>query len=363
MALYETYKMKLKIVTPVIINTGDDFEFCELYPTDKRVAEDGQVPYYKGRQINTANLFIGLNDNEIRQFIKSSEDAIYQRDKNNDKLTALRNLVLSKSTKEKTRIPCRFLEEAYEDLRDRPFQQVSKVMQEELCNTTYIPGSSIKGAIRTALLEKLRKDKGVYNEVDEKQVKNKFIENNLLNSSSVQSDPFKYLKISDFTFDGISGIQYIGKINNGTTTPIYSAMTSAYALTKNEIAATGTIEINPEFYKMLDLKNFTCLLGATKDFYVENIDSRRYDFKTKSMKDVYNYLVENLNGFSSPICLGHYIGIQNYTYNIIRTNPPKIPRSNPPRYLPEDINKVGGKNKTIEGGIFPGICILSKESK
>ena len=351
MALYETYNMKLKIVTPVIINNGEYFEYCELYPTDKLVSEANQVPYYKGRQINTANLFAGLSDSEIKMFIDASSDAIYQR--NNAELSILRNRVLSKSTKEKTRIPCRFLTDAYNELKDKPYQQVSKVIQEELYGFTYIPGSSVKGAIRTALLEYLRKSSEAYSEVDGK-ITYKQIETKLLNSSQVQDDPFKYLKISDFTFEGIEGIQYIGKINNGTTTPIYSAMTSAYALTKTEIVAKGTIEVDPMFYKKVAGKDFNDLLDKISNFYVDNINKKTSEFRTKPMKDAYKYLGDNWVGASTPICLGHYIGIQNYTYNTIRTT------ARGP--LSPDINIKGGKSKTIEDGIFPGICILAKEN-
>jgi len=165
--MIRSYNVELEILTPVIINTGESFEYCEIYPTDKPVIiKDNDTSLgipnsFRFHQNRMDKLFENLKDFEARKFIDESSTAIINRD--NQKLVELRKSLLDKADKASRRVPGRILPLAMEALSEKPMQKVDKVMQEEIAGNTYIPGSSVKGAIRTAILEFLREEKGIGN--------------------------------------------------------------------------------------------------------------------------------------------------------------------------------------------------------
>ena len=359
--MFENYKATLNILTPVIINSGETFDFGEIYPTDKKMcsADNNRLDYLKGYQLNPVKLFDGFSSEEKIKFIDEITTASFERD--NRLLTSLRSKLVNSSLKEKVKVPCRFLPQAATDLSKKPLQKVDKIMQMEISGYTYIPGSTIKGAIRTAVLEGLRINQ---NQVNYEKEKNKDFEMRVIHNSKakekfkVADDPFKYLKVSDFTFNGIDGISYIGKIGDDEKMPIYSAMTNAYILSGSPVAATGTVSINTEFFDLLkmtprNLKNYIA------DFYWQSIGGnekvRNKLLSNRIMKPVVDYLNAD-NPSALYFRLGHYIGIQNYTFNVEQTITRKIRN---PRINMEGSNRV----VCIESGIVPGICLLNLEKE
>ena len=350
----ETYNMKLNIITPVIINSGEYFDFCELFPVMeqvKRVTND--LVIYQGYQIKTNELFKDMNEQETSKCIEAISIAAMMRNNNlaNQRLMKIRDNLLT-DLKGKVRIPCCILSNA-KDLSEKPLQQVSKVMQEKISGYTYIPGSSIKGAFRTGILESLREKYSLTPNASEqdKNFESRIITANKEDRINATEDPFKYLKISDFTFHRQDGMQYISKISDGKE-PKYSAMTSAYILTDKPVVAEGTITIDERFYKSLGIGNYSNLADMIGNFYVDNI-AKNETKATDTMKKALNFFNDNYVGSNIPLRLGHYIGIQNYTFNV------KPPRASRGKKL--DI-KTGGRVATIDCGIIPGLCILSREA-
>lgn len=359
--MFENYKVTLNILTPVIINTGESFDFSEIYPTQKigMSADMNALPFYKGYQFNTENLFEGFSVSEKIRLINEITTASMKRD--NEALSSLRMKIANTEIKAKTRIPCRFLLQAADDLRKKPLQKVDKIMQMGVSGYTYIPGSSIKGAIRTAILEGKRADQ---NQVNYEREKNKNFEIRIISNSraeekfSVSKDPFKYIKVSDFSFSGLDGISYIGKIGDDEKMPIYSAMTNAYVLSGKPVIATGNISIDTEFFYSLKInpKDFKKYIN---DFYWQSIGGnekvRNKLLSNRIMKPVVDCLNAD-NPSALYFRLGHYIGIQNYTFNVEQAITRKIRN---PRINMEGSNRV----VCIESGIVPGICLFDLEKE
>jgi CRISPR-associated protein Csm5 len=80
--------------------------------------------------------------------------------------------------------------------------EISRTAYNSHDNIPYIPGSSLKGALRTAYLSKIAKDKGVKNwwEMPGRNIRNKRLskelEENLLDGK-FHTDPFRLVKVSD----------------------------------------------------------------------------------------------------------------------------------------------------------------------
>ena len=370
--MIKNYLVDLEILTPVIVNDGEVYDFCELIPTDKEIRikeNDGnfEVPETYRFYSSSNDIFTEMSSQEQRSLIQQSVVALQGRD--NDSLRKIRNAIVGKSNK-KEWVPGRMLANAHEDLMKKPFQEVSKVFQNPKSKATYIPGSSIKGAMRTAILEYIRENKkldhwkDMYSERNwhnQRKMGKNFEYEIMLDEPSIDviNDPFKYLKISDFTFEGKDQITYIAKVGDDNKMPIYSAMTNAYSLSSSPVFAKGTISIDEKFFSLLHLlpniNDLVGLLGIVQDFYVEKSWNNIVDkgeINGLTMRKVHKIIEDNyMNNKGALLRLGHYIGILNYTFKVNQTDPPK---KNPRK----DINKVGGRVVKIEGGIIPGICLM-----
>ncbi|MBP7553374.1 MAG: type III-A CRISPR-associated RAMP protein Csm5, partial [Spirochaetes bacterium] len=249
----------------------------------------------------------------------------------------------------------------------------------------YIPGSSIKGLIRTAILENLRLedekkgDRAIrYDLRKSSNYELKLLENDYNSIQKVQNDPFKFLKISDFelqdseTYFGTSRI--INKSGEGKGIPVYTEMTNAYFFDQKEVIAKGTISIEDN----LTLKYWDN--GKNKEFNYEDV----FDIKRifKNIDAFYNKITKtethnniigiidliNDNYFEDEalIRIGRFTQIESKTFKIERENEFYDRKTRDGRRipLPKDINITGGVSRTlIDGEISAGWCILSITDK
>lgn len=387
--MVKNYNVELDVITPVIINNGETYDFWEYIPLPEKAGikneERIDLPLIRKVLFPSIETFLKkLTPSEMNMFIKSASDAVCSN--NNSVLLNRREEILNKIDKDTT-FKGRFLPDAFKDLYYKPNSKVDKICTLPLSGATYIPGSSIKGSIRTAFLEALREEKGLdhwrnvnnYNSPrqDIKGARN--FEMEVINGSDkfkIDDDPFKYLKVSDFNFEKVDKVTYIGKIMPDES---YSAMTNSYIYGGKRVTAKGTISLDDKIFKkqgrMVD--GFESILKNVDSFYWNN-----YEYKSKTannnvnltrikgnrsidnvladdnnsqkqclMDQVHDKIIrEHKNGFF--IRLGHYIGIQNYTFNVNQLNPPQKAKAK------EKINIKGGKTKTIEGGVIPGICLM-----
>ena len=256
------------------------------------------------------------------------------------------------------------------NLIKNPRADINLIFKNQITGRPYIPGSSIKGAIRTAILEDLRKkhkfDTKYYNNHKnrEEYIKStdyelKIIEGKENARQNVINDPFKFLKVSDFevnddeTYFGTARI--INKNGEGKGIPVYTEMTNAYCFSSKEITATGTISIDDKCY--LNGKLYKAL------FEIENIINQLNAFynsitsteKHNNCINIEEFINNDYNEGDALIRLGRYTQIESKTFKIKRTNEMNFKG----RSIPEDINVNGGLSRTLINNEIPaGWAIL-----
>ncbi len=126
----------------------------------------------------------------------------------------------------------------YKRVRDLPINDERRIKQElnqfaisrtayhSYDNLPYIPGSSVKGAIRTAWLSRIAKEKGIREWWKVSKVKegrqSKDLEEKLLNGS-FDTDPFRLVKVSDFTATGEINTKIVYAVNKKKKTSKFEA--------------------------------------------------------------------------------------------------------------------------------------------
>lgn len=331
------FDAELEIITPVIINNGEKYDFCEFIPY-------GNFCFKSGMQ---DLLLKNLSAQDARIFAQNCYSAIVKN--NNEELIRIRNSLLNRKEMHSYQ-EGRVLPYAWGDLKTRPMQRIDKIHTSLDSGFPYIPGSSIKGAIRTAILEALRE-----NSSQSYSGKSKEIESKILKYHKINEDPLKGLKVSDFMLPEEDGMIYIGKINTKREIPIYTAMTNSYAFSGRKIKAEGTISISEDFLRER-FKSYEEFLSKVSCFYKNNFDQANFKKalnKSDLMKKTITYLKDNFYTNVYLIRLGHYIGIQNYTLKVYNEQKKS-----------EIININGGVLPTIDQQlIVPGICFLRVRGK
>ena len=373
--MIKNYDMELDVLTPVIINNGETYQFGELLPSDKKFDikdADKDIPLPEIREFylnNTKDMFGKMTLTEIKKYIDKMTIAISKRD--DASLKECRRILIHNTAGVK-KVTMRVLKKAFADLSNKPGQQVSKIVSSSFDAYTYIPGSSIKGALRTGLLESLRKERNIdhwssspyTNRNLPKQRKMKDAQNfemevmkNKPKEFNINEDPFKYIKISDFIFSGTDAVTYISKVGDDERMPIYSAMTNSYAFSGKYVIAKGTFSVDDRFYEEIGLEkttNFQHILDMAGDFYLDNMNSILTEIRSPLMKYVYKSvyapMISSKGSKDNIIRLGHYVGIKNYTFNVNQLEPQ--------HQAPHDINIRGGRVVKLEEGVLPGICII-----
>lgn len=180
-------KVRVTILTPVHIGCDDVYE-----PTNFRIENNKLIHF------DTFNFISSLNDEERKKFIEicskgtiSSLLEVYKFVKN--KRISGREIDIANG-----------LIDHYEQVLNLSIRDESKISRElnnfaiartayiPNDNLPYIPGSSLKGSIRTAYLNKLAREKNIINYPG----KSKDLEAELL-QGTFSNDPFRFVKISD----------------------------------------------------------------------------------------------------------------------------------------------------------------------
>ncbi len=373
----ENYKIELDVLTPVIINSGEYYQFGELLPSDKAVVikdYDRELPLPVIRKFylnDMTDVFSGMSPVESAKFINKMTVAIARRD--DETLIECRSRII-RQTENIKMMPIRVMKKAWRDLSAKPLQTVSKIACSPIDGKTYIPGTSLKGALRTGVLESLRKSRNIdhwasltdgtpswqrgnlpsQRKMKDEQNFEMEIMKNRATEFRISDDPFKYLKVSDFSFSGPDAFTYISKIGGDDEMPIYSAMTNSYAFSGKHVIARGTISVDRRFYNGLGLgenTGFQNILNLAGDFNIDNMNSILTEINTPLMKYVYNKIyAPMIREGENIIRIGHYVGIKGCTFNVNQLNPPKG--------ATPDINIKGGRVVKLEEGILPGMCMI-----
>ena len=205
----QIYKIKIEPLTAVHIGTGNTLSLLD----------------YKLAKTNSG----------IRKYVRFSSDSILNRiaadeslrhefesfSLNND-MKSLQNFFHKNMKNEDVSylcLPTKEFEEKYDiNVKKDPLQnacEVQEMYRPSLKQFPAIPGSSIKGAIRTALVDSCVDSK----EFDfSKEKKNKRFENQILKNRDAKDDPFRAIYVGDCNFttplmQGVGSLQIVNKLN------------------------------------------------------------------------------------------------------------------------------------------------------
>ncbi len=195
---------------------------------------------------------------------------------------------------------------------------IERQISDPVTGLPYIPGSSIKGAIRTALMsaknEKRRLDKGLYK-------KGADAEKDLYDYKNPTNDPFKALKIED----GLASIPFITSIDTAENVKRkMNAASGQRVSTYMEVVPAGTVfesslsimqnEVFPD--------DMASIQYACNDFYSDILfDQEDHQIHTHGVSDV---LFEKIRKSVEPsrraflLCLGKHGGAESKTIDGLR---------------------------------------------
>lgn len=199
----KTYKIKIEPLTAVHIGTGE-----KLTPLDYKIVD------LKYARFSTDSILRRIATDEIlsSEFDKFSEKS---------DMKALQSFFHDNIKNEDVLYSCEqtkdFGEKYNENIKKDPLQNASEVLEmyrPKGLKFPTIPGSSIKGAIRTALVDWVRDSNNDFDFYRAK--KNKKFENEILGYKDAKSDPFRAIRVGDcnFTNSKTQGVGSLQIINN-----------------------------------------------------------------------------------------------------------------------------------------------------
>lgn len=339
------YSARIRIVTPFIVHTGETYGPLDL------VELDGQTV---GR-IDVERAFSLMPAGERERFgaVLSSMSGNLEKDRS--ALLKARGMVRDLRLKHPEIIDWKgnALPGFVKDIGDNTQAEVSVIFKNPLDGRPYIPGSTIKGALRTALLERLRAEQGrtpLSARERHTDFEARIIKNRDDARFDVRDDPFKFLKVSDFQVDNpgvwFGTARVIGKDKTQKGIPIYTEMTASELTCKKLCVAKGSIVIDErgleEHCRRVGMRPFITqkgLVEALNEFYGGLVENPKHPVPPEVRG-----LVDKLrNAETPPIRIGRFTQIETKTFKVLREDK-----------HPGDINMCGGVSRTLVGGLQAG---------
>ena len=204
---FDKLKLSCTMLSPVHVGTGEEIAAYDYF------IQSGILI-----KVNINKIINSLVDDELTEFNKLNDHGNYlgirkfltQKSQDRNWLANVTDFTIPVSKE---------VEDKYTENIDNPENQLLINLNERtpVINNPILPGSSIKGAIRTAVLSQLglHHEKVPYKSQEaEAKILNTYKINRKNNRPyiDVGSDPFKYLKISDVQFP--TGVTYICSVKN-----------------------------------------------------------------------------------------------------------------------------------------------------
>lgn len=331
------YDAELRIISPVVIQTGEKYGFMELIPSSKQRT---------GKILDAVRTISTLDEKTKEKLLNycSTGDSksifgLFKR----DGITKGSNVI--------------FTDSVYDKISQGENLEINKPIVNPMTKKPFIPGSSIKGALRTAFLESRRGDMEPGDEKKIKEFEYKILENN----GGILKDPFKNIFVSDFFIQNSNLI--IGDISIGRI-PVYSGMTDAWCLRNEDISfdgkdknqkdviAKGTItikkpkeELDISMKMILDSLSFYDNKFLIKQAWKNEEGAQKlWDRCSKEKRSQEEYFIR----------IGRFIGIENVTLDVARSI----------KGYTDTKNITGGKSKPMLMGHYPlGFCLLTVKER
>lgn len=340
---YSTYRKiydaELRIISPVVIQTGETYGFMEILPSPKG---------YTGRLLDLGKTLSNLDDRALMTFVDYVDSQNYNK---------ARELLLKGDGDIKgSRVF--FTSKAYDRIINNSNIEISRPIVNPMTNKPYIPGSSIKGAIRTAFLE-YKRDQELLPQKKTKEFEYKI----LGNSKGIIDDPFKNLLVSDFFIQNSNLV--IGDITVGSQIPTISGMTDSWCFRKKnvtfnsndkkqmDVIAKGTIVIKyPNGRTKIPMKK---VLNSLSFYDRKFLDKKAWRDDKGAQELWIECSKENRKENEYFIRIGRHSGIENVTLDV-----PKIKRG-----IISNENIEGGKSRPkVLNNMYPlGFCLLSVKER
>lgn len=350
------YKMTLTILSPVHIGAGRQVDPLE-YMVKKK---DGYFWFY---HLDTARFLENLTPPLRTQF----DDAVKQATP-----VYLRKFITQHIDPEKYQLFQTTISDEFVAAYHSSFASMNNQLQVELFprngldRLPYLPGSSLKGAIRTAVVSSLAKPNNIEGDRD----KGIWIEKKLFGYNDPKQDPFKMLRITDAPLpDNATFIDQtkIYKPNTKAGMPDPGGIKMFYEqcfsfLDDEEITAEGILEINDDLIgkKGVDRRGNPVdavsrslsdedILRACREFYLPKMEAEHREFYA-SHHDAEPYSLALLNKVKyapneCPIRIGRFCHVECHTLDLYRN--PKTRRNRNGRPLP------WGTTRTLSAGTMP----------
>lgn len=338
----EHYKLTIEPITCVHIGTGET-----LTPLD-----------YKIHTLKSGkNVYLAYSTDSILQHIAKDDTKLKQFDeltKSND-MTALAKFFNDNVLKDDRTAICDVTKEFFakykQNAKKDPLDNAREVLQ-MYRNGLYpvIPGSSLKGSIRTAVLNmkmhNWTNDKyndfyddfvAIENEKAKARYENK-LQKSLLSYKDAKNDPFRAIEIGDCKFDG-NGIEIVGVLKNIKTradevedhnTSQIQAEVLKGSLMKSKTVGFGRMGINSYLKNSISIKE---IIDSCNYFFWREFE-RKYDkFYSQAVDsvDLIGKLKEELESVKNSknqfiVRLGRWSQVEFVTFEENFRNPktPKI---------------------------------------
>ncbi|MCX7634704.1 MAG: type III-A CRISPR-associated RAMP protein Csm5, partial [Syntrophales bacterium] len=174
----------------------------------------------------------------------------------------------------------------------------------------YIPGSSVKGALRTAWLNALQQKKKL-SQFPANKAKN--LEETLLDGGKFDTDPFRLVKVSDFMPVGPVKTRVVYAVNEKKTRSKFAARGVYQILEIIEVSSLfeGTITVEKPLDRNAVRSPFTAqeLLKSVSDFYRQELARENDELAAIDIKGI--KIPVQTQGF--PMRIGRHSGAESVT--------------------------------------------------
>ncbi|MBI5208300.1 MAG: type III-A CRISPR-associated RAMP protein Csm5 [Candidatus Firestonebacteria bacterium] len=329
----QKYKFHCEILSPIHIGAGSEIDPLDYMIENKKLFK-----------ISFEKLVINMNDIKRNEFEKII-------DKNN--LIEIRKFILKIINKEKDSIYSIDVSSEIETLYKSKIDNIQNQLliypfiRTEGETTPFIPGSSIKGAIRTAIISEFAKKSNL---PKPKDIREEYeFESQVINYKDAKNDPFRGIKIrdsypqKDFTIvrdiknfsrkRGVNNIQIICEVS-------HSFITGKDIEFETEIYFDESLFLTNYLGKKLNIEN---IIISCKNFYKDKIESEHKKFYQNNDIEKKSTQLLNipLDDKSFLLRLGRFSGVESVTLDKYRN----------PR--PPGNKTIWGTSRNLIEGIYP----------
>ncbi|MBI4768710.1 MAG: type III-A CRISPR-associated RAMP protein Csm5 [Deltaproteobacteria bacterium] len=317
------YRVDIRPITPIHIGTGGEIGLLEYKVV--RTKDQSSAEYFR---FSIDKIMTRMDDQQKKEILEEIESKDLKRI-----IRYITKVVTAKDVHYRIPASPTFAEE-YFAKKDNPENQlnVQEMYRDPSSFKPVIPGSSLKGALRTAVINRMGLNKEILN------VPYKYYEKTLLNYDDARNDPFRTVRVTDCLFSENNN-EIIGQVFN--LKKDFAKMAIFQEQLMGELSggdATGTCEISIEDHlqkirqiveyrgrrwRPLPIKiGVEDIIDACNDFYKKNLKDEYEKFyrnsshlNLKKISEELNRLATSINGNGKEclVRLGRYSHIENVT--------------------------------------------------